>query len=183
VEENYFEIYPERKGQQTPTKGFLGSNSGISPFLEEMRALLGLENIRIGGAANKALMLLEGRGSCYILDTGGTSRWDTCASEAVLRAGGGKFWKLTDFMKSPRSDEKGYTYLKAILNTNYESNASRTKGNSLNINEEIDRPPQLEDFKSYSNLCGHLALAPGEDPDEYWGASQRAQERAPPQYA
>ena len=77
VEEHYFETYPERNIEPS-VRGFLGSNSGISPFLQEIRDTLGLPNIQIGGAANKALMLVEGRGSCYILDSGGPSRWDTC---------------------------------------------------------------------------------------------------------
>ena len=70
-------MYPERNVESS-VSGFLGSNSGISTFLQEMRDTLDLPNISIGGAANKALMLVEGRGSCYILDTGGPSRWDTC---------------------------------------------------------------------------------------------------------
>ncbi|KAG5444603.1 3'(2'),5'-bisphosphate nucleotidase 1 [Clonorchis sinensis] len=49
--------------------------------------------IRAGGCGNKILMLLEGRAHVYVFPSPGTKRWDTCASEAVLAAAGGR---LTD---------------------------------------------------------------------------------------
>jgi hypothetical protein len=87
------------------------------------------------------------------------------ASEAVLRAGGGKFWKLSEFLKSPRSEEIGYTYLKGVRNSDFDpTRTSRAQE------------------KPYTNLCGHVALAPGADVDEYWRAAQRSQEIYPPQF-
>ena len=50
--------------------GFLTSNGGISPFIEELISVLDLPRVRAGGAGNKALLLLEGKGSCYIQDRG-----------------------------------------------------------------------------------------------------------------
>ena len=52
--------------------------------------------MRAGGAGNKALLLLEGRGQSYIQDRG-VSRWDTCAAQAVLEAHGGCLAKLAAF--------------------------------------------------------------------------------------
>ena len=36
-----------------------------------------------GGAGNKLMMLLEGKGAVYIQDRG-VSRWDTCGPQAVI---------------------------------------------------------------------------------------------------
>ena len=141
---------------------------------------LGLTYLRIGGAGNKALMLIEGLGSCYILDRG-TSRWDTCAAEAILRARGGKFWKLNEFLGSPIPPEGGYTYLKSTLNLDYEPTAVRTKSNSVSIKKD-DRFNNIEDFKPYSNLAGHVALAPGEDIEMYWNAVKAVRHNIAPDY-
>eukprot|EP00041_Stephanoeca_diplocostata_P019830 m.432058 g.432058 ORF g.432058 m.432058 type:complete len:219 (-) comp21407_c0_seq28:1862-2518(-) len=51
------------------------------------------EIIRIGGAGNKVIKLLEGEVDCYLFPVTGTSRWDTCAGEVLLAATGGA---LTD---------------------------------------------------------------------------------------
>jgi 3'-phosphoadenosine 5'-phosphosulfate (PAPS) 3'-phosphatase len=51
----------------------------------------------IGGAGNKILAVAEGRAE-YALMHFGTSLWDTCAPEAVLRAAGGK---VTDLYGAP----------------------------------------------------------------------------------
>jgi 3'-phosphoadenosine 5'-phosphosulfate (PAPS) 3'-phosphatase len=54
-------------GGQRPGGGsFLMSPSGGSPFLEHVASELGLDCLRVGGAGNKALLLLEGVGACYI---------------------------------------------------------------------------------------------------------------------
>jgi hypothetical protein len=140
---------------------------------------LSLPSIAVGGAGNKALMLVEGKGSCYILDRG-TSRWDTCASEAILRAYGGKFWKLNEFLCSPLPVERGYTYLKSSLNLDFEPTATQSLSNSIRIRE--GESPKIEDFKAYSNLSGHVALAPGEDVYAYWAAAQAALLKSRPSY-
>jgi 3'(2'), 5'-bisphosphate nucleotidase len=56
------------------TRGFLTSNGGISPFIAELIKKLGYERVPSGGAGNKMLMLLEGKGAAYIQDRG-VSRW------------------------------------------------------------------------------------------------------------
>ncbi|XP_035534432.1 3'(2'),5'-bisphosphate nucleotidase 1 isoform X1 [Morone saxatilis] len=51
------------------------------------------EVIRVGGAGNKIIQLIEGRASAYVFASPGCKKWDTCAPEAILSAVGGK---LTD---------------------------------------------------------------------------------------
>jgi 3'-phosphoadenosine 5'-phosphosulfate (PAPS) 3'-phosphatase len=49
-------------------RGLLTSNGSVSPFLVALMKELGYERVPSGGAGNKMLMLLEGRGSAYIQD-------------------------------------------------------------------------------------------------------------------
>ncbi|XP_008311696.1 3'(2'),5'-bisphosphate nucleotidase 1 isoform X2 [Cynoglossus semilaevis] len=51
------------------------------------------EVIRVGGAGNKIIQLVEGKASAYVFASPGCKKWDTCATEALLHAVGGK---LTD---------------------------------------------------------------------------------------
>ncbi|XP_068609769.1 3'(2'),5'-bisphosphate nucleotidase 1 isoform X1 [Brachionichthys hirsutus] len=51
------------------------------------------EVIRVGGAGNKIIQLVEGTASAYVFASLGCKKWDTCAPEAILHAVGGK---LTD---------------------------------------------------------------------------------------
>ncbi|CAH2254131.1 3 (2),5 -bisphosphate nucleotidase 1 [Pelobates cultripes] len=54
--------------------------------------------IRVGGAGNKIIQLIEGQASAYVFASPGCKKWDTCAPEAVLHAVGGK---LTDIHGNP----------------------------------------------------------------------------------
>ncbi|KAM9797978.1 3'(2'),5'-bisphosphate nucleotidase 1 [Neosynchiropus ocellatus] len=56
------------------------------------------EVVRVGGAGNKIIQLIEGRASAYVFASLGCKKWDTCAPEAVLHAVGGK---LTDMHNKP----------------------------------------------------------------------------------
>uniref|UniRef100_A0AAY4BNY3 3'(2'),5'-bisphosphate nucleotidase 1 n=1 Tax=Denticeps clupeoides TaxID=299321 RepID=A0AAY4BNY3_9TELE len=49
--------------------------------------------IRVGGAGNKIVQLVEGKASAYVFASPGCKKWDTCAPEAILQAVGGT---LTD---------------------------------------------------------------------------------------
>ncbi|CAI5684106.1 unnamed protein product [Oreochromis niloticus] len=51
------------------------------------------EVVRVGGAGNKIIQLVEGKASAYVFASPGCKKWDTCAPEAILHAVGGK---LTD---------------------------------------------------------------------------------------
>ncbi|XP_056621070.1 3'(2'),5'-bisphosphate nucleotidase 1 [Triplophysa dalaica] len=57
--------------------------------------------IKVGGAGNKIIQLVEGKASAYVFASPGCKKWDTCAPEAILHAVGGK---LTDM------HGKGYRY-------------------------------------------------------------------------
>ncbi|XP_034436163.1 3'(2'),5'-bisphosphate nucleotidase 1 isoform X1 [Hippoglossus hippoglossus] len=51
------------------------------------------EVVKVGGAGNKIIQLVEGKASAYVFASPGCKKWDTCAPEAILHAVGGK---LTD---------------------------------------------------------------------------------------
>jgi 3'-phosphoadenosine 5'-phosphosulfate (PAPS) 3'-phosphatase len=74
-------------------KGFLCSNGAKSDFTQQVAVELGYEMVPSGGVGNKMLMLLEGKGSCYIQDRS-VFRWDTCAAQAILESQGGVLSKL-----------------------------------------------------------------------------------------
>lgn len=64
--------------------------SHSSPKMENVIQKLNPEAvIRVGGAGNKVLMVLEGKADMYVYATSGTKKWDTCAGEALLKARGG----------------------------------------------------------------------------------------------
>jgi len=44
---------------------------------------------RIGGAGNKCVLVAGGDADVYLYPCPGTNKWDTCAPEAILCAGGG----------------------------------------------------------------------------------------------
>lgn len=56
------------------------------------------EVIRVGGAGNKIIQLIEGKASAYVFASPGCKKWDTCAPEAILHTVGGK---LTDMYGNP----------------------------------------------------------------------------------
>ncbi|KAM9355299.1 3'(2'),5'-bisphosphate nucleotidase 1 isoform 1-T4 [Pholidichthys leucotaenia] len=56
------------------------------------------EVVRVGGAGNKIIQLVEGKASAYVFASPGCKKWDTCAPEAILHAVGGK---LTDIHGNP----------------------------------------------------------------------------------
>ena len=141
-------------------KGFLTSNGGISKFIGLLIDELGFERVPSGGAGNKMLMLLEGKGAAYIQDRG-VSRWDTCGAEAVIEAYGGTLSKLNTFVAD--KSLASYTYLKSPINLDFESGMSNltpynaADKNSVKKGEET-RAITVESVKAYSNLCGLIAL-------------------------
>ncbi|XP_072121180.1 3'(2'),5'-bisphosphate nucleotidase 1 [Mobula birostris] len=48
------------------------------------------EVVRVGGAGNKVLQIIEGKASAYMFASPGCKKWDTCAPEAILHAVSGK---------------------------------------------------------------------------------------------
>lgn len=139
--------------------GLLTSNGTISPFLEQLMKNLEFERVPSGGAGNKMLMLLEGKGTAYIQDRG-VSRWDTCGAQAVLEANGGTLSKLTSFISSGRL--LSYTYLNSPHNVNLDfspNEALLTPYNSHVFDKSNPRKAcSVEEVNAYSNLCGLIAL-------------------------
>ena len=147
--------------------------------------------VRAGGAGNKVLLLLEGKGQSYIQDRG-VSRWDTCAAQAVLEAHGGCLTKLAAFATAEgESSLATYRYLPSETNADFEPGlASLTAYNAKEPPEAaVDggAPPRataVEQLKPYANTCGLFALAPSEMSDlaEYRRAIAAATAQHPPAY-
>lgn len=163
--ENYMDCHLDNSNSSSPQRfindSLLTSNGKVSNFSATLMEKLGYEQYKSGGAGNKILMLLEGKGSAYIQDRG-VSRWDTCAAQACLEAQGGLLCKLTAFL-SPDSKEEGYTYLRSHTNLDFEKGVA-----SLSIyNSRLPLPQQptthrvndVMEVKPYSNMCGILALS------------------------
>jgi 3'-phosphoadenosine 5'-phosphosulfate (PAPS) 3'-phosphatase len=142
------------------SRGFLTSNGGISPFLAKLIEQLDYERVPSGGAGNKMLMLLEGKGIAYIQDRG-VSRWDTSGAQAVIEAHGGILSKLTSFID--RKEFQSYTYLKSSVNLDFEPGvALLTSYNAAEKNNvkkgESFYAMESSSVQPYSNLCGLLAV-------------------------
>lgn len=160
--------------------GFLTSNGSISKFIERyahlyqpifalcdiMRSRLMLEmnfeRVPSGGAGNKMLMLLEGKGGAYIQDRG-VSRWDTCGAQAVIAAHGGHLGKLSSFISNNGAIES-YCYLKSDINLDFVPGLAaltpfNTTDKSLVKKGEIVVADTVDKVKAYSNLCGLFAVA------------------------
>uniref|UniRef100_A0A8C4VKQ1 3'(2'),5'-bisphosphate nucleotidase 1 n=1 Tax=Gopherus evgoodei TaxID=1825980 RepID=A0A8C4VKQ1_9SAUR len=82
--------------------------------------------VRVGGAGNKIIQLIEGKASAYVFASPGCKKWDTCAPEAILHAVGGK---LTDIHGNPFHYNKEVKHMNSagVLATlrNFEYYASR----------------------------------------------------------
>jgi fructose-1,6-bisphosphatase/inositol monophosphatase family enzyme len=173
---------------QPNTAGFLTTNGGISTFTDALIAELGYQRVRSGGAGNKMLMLLEGKGTAYIQDRG-VCRWDTAAAQAVLEAHGGTLSKLTAFARDRTLDS--YIYLRSAENLDLEPGvAALTPYNCAGTPPAppgAGPPPLVEcaaDVKPYANLCGLLALSSKglAQRDRIFEALRRAAAAAPPSY-
>jgi 3'(2'), 5'-bisphosphate nucleotidase len=167
-------------------KGLLTSNGGISLFIESLMKELGYVRVPSGGAGNKMMMLLEGKGGAYIQDRG-VSRWDTCGAQAVIEANGGILSKLTAFEDSKTLSS--YTYLKSDLNLDFE--AGRANLTPYNVKDkssikkgETKVADDVNIVKAYSNLCGLLAInsAAIGDLDHIYDCVQRAKAQHPLSY-
>ena len=143
------------------TKSMLTSRSGISKFVAALIAELGFDRIPAGGAGNKMLLLLEGKGGAYIQDRG-VSRWDTAGAQAVIEAYGGTLSKLSTFAADKALSS--YTYLKSPVNLDFEPNCAiltpynAADKKAVKKGEEV-LASSVEMVKAYSNLCGILALS------------------------
>ncbi|XP_004028472.1 3'(2'),5'-bisphosphate nucleotidase 1 isoform X5 [Gorilla gorilla gorilla] len=82
--------------------------------------------LRVGGAGNKIIQLIEGKASAYVFASPGCKKWDTCAPEVILHAVGGK---LTDIHGNVLQYHKDVKHMNSagVLATlrNYDYYASR----------------------------------------------------------
>lgn len=169
--ENYYQCHltPARELSSRPC--LLTSSSGVSPFLVTLAKNLDYELCPIGGAGNKFLFLLEGKGHAYIQDRG-VCRWDTCAGQAILEACGGVAMKLRAIEKDDHSfnfisDAKGeynrelnYGYLKGLHNSDFESGlVTLTKKNAKDVQDKMGIVVEdVEKLDPYVNTMGLFAL-------------------------
>jgi 3'-phosphoadenosine 5'-phosphosulfate (PAPS) 3'-phosphatase len=140
----------------------LASRGSLSPFVRALCAELPARLVRSGGAGNKALLLLEGAGDCYIQDRG-LFRWDTCASQAVLEAHGGLFVKLSAL--ALRGTCESYTYARSDLQLDFEPGVAQLSAYNAAAGQvpgkrEVRLAQRAEQTKPYANVCGAVALAP-----------------------
>lgn len=66
------------------------SNKLVNDCIDSMKPT---DVMRVGGAGNKVLKLIEGKAHAYVFASPGCKKWDTCGPEAILHSLGGK---LTD---------------------------------------------------------------------------------------
>ncbi|XP_046878307.1 3'(2'),5'-bisphosphate nucleotidase 1 isoform X2 [Hypomesus transpacificus] len=85
-----FQLQEVPDGKRIVTTTRSHSNKLVTDCVEAMEPD---EVIKVGGAGNKIIQLLEGEASAYVFASLGCKKWDTCAPEAILHAVGGK---LTD---------------------------------------------------------------------------------------
>lgn len=140
--------------------GLLTTNGSISPFTVQMMAHCQLHRVPSGGAGNKMLMLLEGKGGAYIQDRG-VSRWDTCGAQAVIEAHGGILCKLTSFLDDKSLES--YKYLQSSDNLDFIPGRSNLTPYNARNKSSVPKgavviAQQVNEVKPYSNLCGLLAL-------------------------
>ncbi|KAM9339356.1 3'(2'),5'-bisphosphate nucleotidase 1 isoform 2-T2 [Symphorus nematophorus] len=85
-----FQLQEVPDGRRIVTTTRSHSNKVVTDCVDAMEPH---EVVRVGGAGNKIIQLVEGRASAYVFASPGCKKWDTCAPEAILHAVGGK---LTD---------------------------------------------------------------------------------------
>jgi 3'(2'), 5'-bisphosphate nucleotidase len=92
------------------------SRSHLTGTTEAIRVRLGIpQTIRTGSLGIKVGLVCEGRAHVYVQGRG-TSLWDTCGPEAILRGAGGK---MTDSLGNPiRYDVAEVRNLHGVIATN-----------------------------------------------------------------
>ena len=163
----------------------LTTNGRISPFLESIMKELDYDRAPSGGAGNKMLMLLEGKGTAYIQDRG-VSRWDTCGAQAVLEAHGGILCRLDRFLEGT---ESSYTYRKTEENLDFEPNTANLTKYNARKGIELEAGSMAtatSEVKPYANLCGLMALGKAnnneEDRAKILSGLKSAAEASPPAF-
>jgi 3'-phosphoadenosine 5'-phosphosulfate (PAPS) 3'-phosphatase len=155
--ENFTETILNKFTVLSPPSHFLTTNGTVSPFLREVIKHLNFKQLQTGGVGNKALLLLENRGECYIVDRG-VSRWDTCASQAILEAHGGVLAKLTTFIRNG-GELQSYKYTQSTQNTDFEADIITLS--VFNQSKKAGPGPfavNVTEILPYINACGTIAF-------------------------
>lgn len=64
----------------------------------------------VAGAGHKTLSVALGAAAAYVLSKGSTYKWDTCATQAILRSVGGGIIDYQKFVENPDSDDLDLKY-------------------------------------------------------------------------
>ena len=145
--------------QEPPhANGLLTTNGSISKFTEVLMDELKCERVRSGGAGNKMMMVLEGKGTYYIQDRG-VSRWDTCAAQAIIEAHGGALVKLAPFVEA--KELQSYTYRKTEENLDFVPGMSNLTPYNARVKgfEKGTKAESIDQVQPYSNLNGLFAVS------------------------
>lgn len=85
-----FASLPKIQDKEPQEMVLLTTCSHYSATTEKILKLINPSKLlRVGGAGNKMLGVIAGKGNCYVYPSKGLKLWDTCAGEALLRAVGG----------------------------------------------------------------------------------------------
>ena len=178
----------------------LTSNGEISSFLLKLIDK-GFKRIYSGGAGNKMLMVLEGKGTAYIQDRG-IFRWDTCAAQAVIEAAGGVCSKLTSVIKDGTTSSYIYQETQSNLDydncyddndenkpslTMYNYNKKKPEFNNMDKNKItlLNKNKKVFDksyFSPYINLCGIVAYLNPMYTDQIMTMLKGLSKEIPPSY-
>ena len=147
----------------------LRTNGWVSSYFKSFINESNYSEVKSGGCGEKILLLLENKGDIYLQDRG-VSRWDTCASQAILEANDGILITLKDFIDRKEFNSYNYKHSEKLnLDPNQEAyfcninTIDREEGSELDayINSKINREQigeEIELVKKYSNLKGLIAL-------------------------
>ena len=178
----------------SPGKQLVTTNGSISPFTEGMLAA-GMDRVKSGGAGNKVLWVMEGRGTAYISDRG-VSRWDTCGPEGVIEAFGGCLFKLNcvtsdldAFLAAGAAGQEAYTYLQSETNLDFVPGQAALTAYNVEDKAGFDKKAkkmadEVSQVKPYANLAGLVALSAEAlaDLKDYVAIVKKALDAAPPSY-
>lgn len=150
------------------------SASSYSEFLDTLTEKLGAIQIRVSGAGNKILKIIEFSEyfkckALYVQDRG-ISRWDSAAGEAILDSYGGGFLKLSELIKPndfsstlPLRYHYRHTLVQAEEDIDWSIKVRMTKSNvnDSSLVKSSKATYFTDETKAnmlpYSNMCGLFA--------------------------
>ncbi|XP_059621328.1 inositol polyphosphate 1-phosphatase [Phlebotomus argentipes] len=84
------------------------SSAENKKYIYYLRDTLGYSIVFSAGAGHKILKLIQGDADLYLVSTGSTYKWDTCAPQAILRALGGGLINLQETIDTKTVVELSY---------------------------------------------------------------------------